>query len=197
MKTFTIKSAIMLILFLAFPSCSSDSNSEANCVKISCLNGGSFVNCGCQCPDGFGGSDCSTKLTPARVKITKIIVKTFPNLDSGSNWDFGSSADLYVNIENSNEIIFTSSTYYLNAIADGVNYFNFDVQPILNISNVTSPHYLSLWDYDGNDTPPSSDEFIGYIAFYPYNSLYGFPEKLTISNIEAGLIAELQLKYEW
>lgn len=187
----------MALLSISFLGCSSDDSKDSDCQVLSCQNEGVFENCSCNCPDGFTGTNCEVQLTPSKVLITKITVKSFPNQDAGSNWDFNGLPDIYVDIENSNSTLYSSNSVYQDAISNGTNTFDFIISPAFAISNVTAPYYISIWDYDLEDTPPSNDDFMAIAAFYPYDSARGFPSKITVSNFPAQFVLELSLDYEW
>ena len=118
MKTiFSRITALLLFIFLL--GCSSDT--LVPCIPVTCKNGGvSTSNCGCTCPQGYTGSDCSFQVTPTKITITKITVTNFSNYAiSGLNWDVSlpTSAnalpDIYFKIINSvGGDFYISSTYF-------------------------------------------------------------------------------------
>lgn len=192
----------MLIMFISVLSCSSDSSSS--CVPTTCLNGGvSTANCGCDCPPGYSGSDCSTRITPSKIKISKIRVTMFPNTDSGgSAWDVSNGApdiSLIFSQDNSGTTItiWTATTYYPDVLSNGINYYDFTPATPIEITQVTIPHYIELLDYDGADTIPSVNDTMGVIAFYPYVQANGFPTTVQLVNNTIPLRYELTLSYEW
>lgn len=190
--------SILSLLLIFIVSCSKDDSNDA-CTPINCLNGGTqTVNCGCDCPDGYSGTDCSQELTPSKVIITKAIVKSFPNTESdGTNWDFNliveeQLADIYITIENSSfNILFDSPTYYLNVLSGEGEFFEFDVN--LEITDVESSHLISVWDYD----PSSDDDFMATAGFFPYENNNGFPNTLTVLSQTSNLLVDLELSYQW
>lgn len=196
MKKINLKAVVFLFAFILF-SCSSDSGSDSECVNIICENGGYFQDCQCNCPDGFIGPDCGTQINPTSVIVTKITVKSFPNTNNGNNWDFASPADMYVNIETQSDILFSSQEYYADAISNGIDFFDFIITGGYQIQDINLPLFITVLDYDMNDTPPSDDEFMASAIFAPYISERGFPETLQISNIEQQVIIELSLQYQW
>lgn len=206
MKNSILKSVLILILFTSFLSCSSDSNSPA-CLPITCLNGGtSTSNCGCNCPTGFKGTNCSTQITPTKISITKIRIKAFPNTDSSnSNWDVNfpdaSNAlpDIFVTLENVSEaFLYQSPNYYANVISNGSNFFDFTPTTPIEITNVNSSFLIKLYDYDQADSNISSDpDLMAYKAFNFYSSSSGFPATLIVSNENAPFQVEFSLTYQW
>jgi hypothetical protein len=204
MKTIFKRLSVLTIAFLFF-NCSSDSTP---CVPISCLNGGtSTPDCGCNCPQGYTGSDCSTQITPTKITISKIRVKYFPSKNAGSYWDLLlplvdaniALPDIYLTLENSSLIeIYRSPTYYKNVVSDGIAYYDFVPSTPINITSVTSGLVLNLWDYDGADSNGiSSDDDMGFIVFNLYKSTGGFPSTLTVVDASKSLGFELTLSYTW
>lgn len=197
MKTFIFKAIVLAVITISFYGCSSDESKDSDCPILNCQNEGVFENCSCNCPEGYVGTNCEVQLTPIKVLITKITVKSFPNQDAGSNWDFSSLPDIYVSIENSSNILYSSNEFYQDAISNGSNLFQFNINPAFAISNVSQPYYISLWDYDLEDAPASSDDFMAIAAFYPYDPSRGLPDKITVSNIPSQFLLELSLSYQW
>jgi hypothetical protein len=114
---------LFLALTLTFFSCSNGSDSEP-CIPITCLNGGiSNIDCGCDCPIGYTGVNCSEQVTPSKITITKFTVKVFPiTQTNGDNWDSwltnsdDAFPDIYITLSDSNSnIIWDSPTYFPNA----------------------------------------------------------------------------------
>lgn len=189
-----MKKLIFLSLFLIF-SCSSDNESDNSCTPIACLNGGTqTTDCGCDCSDGYIGSDCSTRLIPISVKITNITVKKFPNLDNGNLWDALSDADITFTIESPSDIeIYEEPTYYNDASGLNVSY-PFTLDPALTIYNVTENHTLYLFDYDDL----SLDDIMAGLVFKPYDSSReGFPTSFTISNNANTFECDFTVEYTW
>lgn len=189
---------LSLLLFIAV-SCSSDDDSA--CTPVECLNGGiETVDCGCDCPEGYSGTDCSTQITPSSITILRVNVKKFPDRKpNGDRWDTGlfgigdSDADIFFTIENDDfEEIYQSSTYYEDASGLGTEY-PFTLEPPLTINSVNSIYVLWLKDYDGS----SSDyDLMSYVIFQPYNaSLDGFPSTRTITNTIDTFEIDLTVEY--
>ncbi len=208
MKKITLQ-LLIIIWALLFIGCTKDS--QTPCVPITCINGGiSTPECGCNCPQGFTGSDCSTQITPAKITITKIRVKFFPlSTNTGGFWDVtglnatNARPDIFVTMLNSSFTeIYKSQTYYPNVISDGITYYDFvPATPIsiTSVNSLSSNFILNLWDYDGADSNINDgvDDNMGFTSFYVYNSTQGFPSTITVGNTSTPIIFELTLSYIW
>ena len=197
----------ILTLSLLF-SCSSDSETETRCTPIACLNNGvSNSNCGCDCPQGFTGSNCSIQSTPTIIKITKIKVKYFPNTDNGSNWDVSFPTannawpDIYVTLENSNSVeLFNAPNYFPNVTSNGSNTWDFIPSTPISISFIYfNSLKLKLYDYDGADSNVNDnlDDLMATTIFNIYNANGGFPSIITVGNTSTPIVYELSLQYVW
>lgn len=199
-----IKITAFVFLTLNFLGCSSDS-SESPCIPISCLNNGvSNSDCGCDCPQGYTGTNCGTQLTPSIVKITKIRVKKFPAATPNGNWwdlsviSGNSDADIYVTIENSNlTVIYSHPTYFPDAEIVGTNYYDFVPSTPIVITNVNGQYLVNLYDFDGS-TNDANNDLIGFAGLTPYSlSQAGFPTTKTITGLNGTLEFEIYLTYQW
>ena len=199
MKTIFKRLSVLTIAFLFF-NCSSDSgdipSGDTPCVPITCLNGGtSSPECGCNCPQGYTGSNCSTQITPTKITITKIRITKFPNLQSdGSYWDsFSGIPDIYVKFLKGSNPLFTSE-YYTDAISTGTGFYDFKPTTPIEIVDVNTPYILSLFDYDSY---PLIDDNMGITAFYLYSSKIGFPTTISLGTSTDAIRYELTLSYSW
>ena len=205
-----IKRLSLLLIIALFFGCSKDSpSSSSGCTPIPCLNGGvSRPDCGCNCPQGYTGSNCGIQITPTKILVSNIRVNYFPNSDStGSFWDPSypttslASPDIYVTLQDaSSNVIYTAPNYYPNVLSNGSNYFDFTpTTPIqLPIASVYSYFQVNLWDYDSADSNiNSSDDLMGKKSFYPYSSSGGFPSTITVSDDSYPVSFTLTLSYVW
>lgn len=182
-------------------SCSSEDDSIDECTPIECLNDGiQTVDCRCDCPEGYSGIDCSAKLKPQSIKISKIVVKSFPDRkDNGDWWDTpffseNNNADIYITIENPDDvIIYEHPTYYEDASGLSESY-PFILDPPLLITNVKDTHSLILYDYDSND----SDDFISVLLFKPYEETRdGFPTTINVTSPIDTFELDVTVEYSW
>lgn len=204
MKTiFSRITALLLFFFLI--GCASDT--LVPCVPITCKNGGvSTSNCGCTCPQGYTGSDCSFQVTPSKITVTKITVTAFTNYDNGSTWDVqfptvqNSLADIYIKIKNSvGSDFYVSPTYFKNVMSDGTRTFDFVPSTPLEITNPLSTYTFQLYDYDSADSNINDgvDDLMATKVFSAYNMTGGFPSTLTITDSSVPLSFTLTLSYTW
>ena len=201
---FILKSLTFLTFMLLVISCSSDSGSGGGstpCVPITCLNGGvSTPSCGCTCPQGYSGANCSTQITPSKITITKIRVKKFPNLTpSGNNWNSFAlpgyeRPDIFPVLATfDGTTILFSGTPISDSFSYGNDTFDFTPTTPINITNITNQYKLLLYDEDSNNT----FELMGGFNIYLYNSSGGFPTTIAISNPTSLYGFELTVSYTW
>jgi len=197
MKNELVKIGLAFVLVLVL-GCSKE-DSTPSCTPITCLNGGvSTADCGCNCPQGYTGSNCGTQLTPSIIKITKIRVTKFPDTDNGQWWDTfptNSDADIYITMQNSSlTTIYSHPNYLPNSSSTGTNYFDFTpANPIL-ITNPTGSFSINIYDYEDIGT----DTLMDYCLFNNlYSSTGGFPSTKTFTNLGGTFSFELTLQYTW
>jgi hypothetical protein len=189
---------VTTITSLFLTSCSSDS--ENKCTPIPCLNGGvSNANCGCDCPQGFTGTNCTQQIPPSKISITKIVVKTFPNFKpDGSNWDSFTTASLPeifpVISTITGEAVYFSPIYYDNAVSTSLTTYEFIISPSVSITNLNQGFVLGLWDYDGSNSNP---ELMSTANFNIYSNSGGFPNIITVNQPLTGFSADVYVNYEW
>lgn len=165
-------------------------NAVDPCKDVTCLNGGNCVDGTCVCAEGYSGVNCSQQVTPTKVIISKITVTEFPATDNGAGWDVTSGPDIYVDVDQDPNTIWSSPIYYQNANPSSV--YDFDPQPFIEITNVTSQVSIRLYDYDDFD----ADDFMGGIIFSPYTSTGGFPTELNL-DAGGGVAFTISLDYVW
>ena len=185
-----------MIAFIFFLGCSSDSDSD--CVPTTCLNGGvSTSDCGCECLLGYTGYDCDSQVTPSRILITKIRVIKFSNFDGVNSWDIlGGNPDIYIKLIKDTNPIYISG-YYPNAFSSETSVYDFIPTAPIQITDVNAPYIISLFDYDGAETPVSADDNMGFVGFFLYSSTNGFPSTINVSTSTDSIKFELTLSYQW
>ena len=206
MKTVLSRLSVLIIAFLFF-NCSSDSGDTPSgytpCVPITCLNGGtSAPDCGCNCPIGFTGSDCSTQIAPIKILITQIKVKNFPNkkTDGYTTWDdyvFSSynSPDIFPFLTLGSIDLYQGIAYQ-DVISNGNGTDNYIWTPSTPIQIVAINSQFTINLYDDDFGSPSY-EIMGGCNFYIYNSTGGFPKIITLSNPSSSYKFELTVSYVW
>jgi hypothetical protein len=141
------------------------------------------------CTEGYSGTDCETQITPNVIKIKSVKIVTFPQYDDGADWDLltNTQPDVYFRLMKGSNILFEQADYYENAIVTN----NHTYESNITINDITTEYALLLYDYDNG-----SDDFMGGVNFYLYDSKNDFPETLLI---DAGgeVSFELSLTYEW
>lgn len=190
---------LLSILTTTYLGCSSDSDSDG-CETITCLNGGTFVNCECDCPEGYVGNNCSNQVTPSKVIINKAIVKVFPNTDNGEFWDAAipntedALPDVYITFQDSNlNIIYDSPTFYENVISGEGTFFEFTLTPSLELTSFDNPFLINIWDYDTT----SDDDFMTSFGFFAYTSNNNFPDVITVVSQSDEILVDLEVTYQF
>ena len=203
MKNGIVKIGMFFLLVMVL-GCSND-DTTASCTPIACLNGGvSTADCGCDCPQGFTGTNCGTQVIPTQIKITKIRVKKFPNLKpNNSKWDS------FVLPGYENPDIFpallpfegTSVLFVGTPINDSFSYGNdsFDFIPTtpIVITQLSQQFTLILYDDDSTTLYPNTFEQMGGFNFYIYSSTGGFPTTMPLNSPTSSYGFELTLSYIW
>ncbi|GAA0743121.1 hypothetical protein [Gaetbulibacter jejuensis] len=190
---------LLSILTSTYLGCSSDSDSE-NCETIVCLNGGTFMDCECNCLEGYTGNNCSDQVTPSKVIINKAIVRVFPNTDNGEFWDAAipdaeaALPDVYITFQDSDlNVIYDSPTFYENAISGEGTFFEFTLTPSLELITYENPFLVNIWDYDTT----SEDDFMTSFGFFAYTSNNNFPDVITVVSQSEEILVDLEVTYEW
>lgn len=181
MKNFALRSAFVLVMFFAFLGCSSDDDSDSTPT----------------CPAGYTGSSCQIQLTPTKIKITKVVIKTFPLLNpDGDTWDngedtSGSNPDLFFVLSKiPGGGFYVENNYNIDSFLDDT----FVMSTPIQITDINATFSLDLWDYDGGAVADS--EFIETVYFTIYNDGDGFPASV-VTTTSGNLVVEFFLTYEW
>lgn len=166
-------------------SCTEDVCSTTDCNNGTCDNGT------CYCFEGYEGSSCNIQVKPKSILITKIEVLGFPATDGTVTWDLfgGSNGDIYPKLIQGSNTLYNSSSYYTDASPTSAYAFN--PNPSIELNAITSSHRIQVYDHDDFD----ADDFVGEIAFVPYNDSNGFPANEILSN--GDLKVRLSYQYIW
>ena len=184
-----MKRMMILFLFPVFLWLGCEKEETDPCAEIVCLNDGFCANGLCNCPDGYGGSDCSQQVEPESVDLLTIRLITWPLLaPSGGGWDSNSGPDIFIRIldDNGNEIY--ESGYYDNVQNGSTPIWDVD----LRVEDASSnPLTVQVYDYDGI----LGNHFMIGATFrlYRYDQNIDFPNTLTLSI--PNLSIELALGY--
>jgi hypothetical protein len=190
-----------LVCFLILMLGCSKEDIANGCTPIICLNGGiPQADCKCDCPNGYGGLNCGTQLTPSKILITKIRVVKFPNLKSnGAEWDENAifnfiRPDIFpVLFDSENNVIWIDAAIQ-DAFSNGNDQFYFIPSTPISITNLTSTYNLYLFDEDSSTT---SEIMGGWTSMQLYSSTGGFPSTLIFGQASDAFIFELSLEYVW
>lgn len=165
------------------------------CEGITCLNGGTCVNGNCDCPEGFGGSDCGEEIKPLSITVKKVTVKNFPPTDpNGGGWDADTGPDIYVKIERKND----DGTYTSAYNTEQSKKDNADYKKQYSFSdNSTSlkpdfSYRILLYDSDINNPDQEMDKK----SFSAYKVGDKFPNPIVVS-APKGTTFELTVEYKW
>lgn len=190
---------LFFFLVLVIFGCSKEDITNG-CTPITCLNGGiSQADCGCNCPDGYGGLNCGTQLTPLKILITKIRVKKFPNLRANATeWDANAifnpftRPDIFPAFYDSAGNLLYSDSAIQDAFSNGNDQFYFIPSNPIQITNLTSTYNLILFD---EDTSTTAEAIGGWTSMQLYSSTGGFPSILIFGQASDAVIFELSLQY--
>ena len=197
MKTLFKKSIVLLLIFTIF-SCSKDSaTSSSNCTPIPCLNGGvSRPDCGCNCPQGFTGANCSTQITPTKITISKVEILNYPSTDPSAitgYWDNppNTKPDLAIvitDIFNSTVLSDTSNVPFNDASTNTTYTYTYNSFQITNVNDLFK---IELRDIDSNNSYESMES----TTFSIYTTNGGFPSVIPITDGETKY--NIYVSYTW
>ena len=175
-------------MFIAFSGCSSDNDSEPEQMI---------------CPNGFTGSDCSTKLTPSKIFINKVVIQAFPGVTpSGELWDTGEDTsefrpDLLILIKQgtAGTPIYITPLENIKVDANPSSDYTFTISPGLVITQPLDLYGIEVGDFDGSIE--SSDLMVNK-SFNVYDAeTNGFPSFITITDAATTFQAQIYLSYVW
>lgn len=145
------------------------------------------------CPEGYTGKNCDIQITPDSVFITKIMVLRFPATNfQEENWDSTSNADIYIQVWQNNEQIWSSTMIYANAISDTGIQYRFIPTDTIVLTDPMAQYAIHLYDQDN----ASEDDYMGGINFIYYSNNNGFPQSMILDDGDK-VAFELSLEYAW
>lgn len=86
---------LILIAFcvsFVFSACKKDVTETSNteiCDTLVCQNGGQCLDGICECPEGYGGYDCSDLILPDWIELDCVEVFKFDQMNGTNSWDDG------------------------------------------------------------------------------------------------------------
>lgn len=149
------------------------------CESIICYNNGYCVNGECQCPEQWTGPSCQDQKKPAKIRLTKITVTSFPPTTSnGGSWDpvGNTGPDIYpVVLDNNNNILYDMESQYLNN-PDYTQSHTFTLGGAgFEFPDVDARYAVVLYDYDGQSEP---SQYMGGVNGNIYYSTNEFPNPI-------------------
>lgn len=188
-------------MFTLLLGCSSDSSTDPICTQITCLNGGTAtVNCGCNCPTGYTGTNCGTQAMPTKILINKIKVIKFPNTrPNGTAWDSSAlppfdKPDIFPVLFNSSNVVLFAGFPRQDVASTGNDNFSFFPSVPIEITTPTASFSLGLYD---EDTSTTQETMGGFFNVFIYSSTGGFPSTITVGSTADIVRFELELSYVW
>jgi len=168
MKPIQFMVALMLAFF-SITSCQEDP-----CDNLLCVNGGICNEGKCDCPEGFGGSNCNEHLAPLSMRISFVTLTRYPATKDGISWDETNGPDMFFKLYEDTFPIGKPLDLILDAAADQL--FQFPIS-VIEMRNITTKHVMKLWDYEGFNLPP---EYMGEVEFIPFHEESGRPDTLVL-----------------
>lgn len=155
-----MKNYFYLFIFLLLSGCAS----EEACIPEICLNGGTSIDCQCECPIGFSGVNCEVELTPKMLVISKIELLGFPENNGLFGWDTTSKPDVFVAIVENDDIIYLSDYYENVDNFDTPLIFTPDSPIEIKINSKSEKLNFVVYDLDSG----SDNDYMGGITFNKY-----------------------------
>lgn len=164
------------------------------CENVTCYNGGECVNGECECPPGFYGSQCQFEMTPTYMRITGVILKSWPGgKPNGSVWDIptgpigaaGLLPDIYFQFLKNGASVGTTS-YHTNCTGADAPFVYSGFSYTFPVSAEVT---VKIWDFDGDQ---GSEEMAGG-KFVPIEWSSGLKKTLSMGNSSFSF----DLEVEW
>ena len=162
------------------------------CDGVQCQNGGVCVSGNCDCPPGYEGNRCQIEMQPTAITIQTVRVLYFPLYNTmGQAWDTSDGPDLYLQIKDAGQVIYTSEIVYNNA--SGNNGAVFEFSPNLGVFYPSRPLTFVLLDRDNL----AASDIVGAIESKIYQPGEKFPSAINVHCSECKTAFEVTVKYEW
>ncbi len=176
-------SLVFCILF--FISCKDE------CSDKECLNGGVCIDGECDCPERWGGDDCSEQIIPTWVRVKNLTLEPFSGVDEfGEPWDApGDGPDLTFEVtENSAPVVYTHPLFLANVDHTVQNNF------VINGDLLLDPLKFYVFHFYDHDFA-NGNTFIGTGRIVPVGT---FSNSMDIILAEDGNLAfSIAVEYEW
>ncbi|MBA3648333.1 MAG: calcium-binding EGF-like domain-containing protein [Chitinophagales bacterium] len=177
----------VIVMILVVFACSDKDNTLTTdaCYGTSCLNGGTCLNGSCNCPQGYAGFHCETKLTPVSLTITGIEVSLFPLTDFSDNmWDASdrSNPDPYILLNPGPATVF--SYYKSEVVNNAIAPLSYSNDLPYTLSNIDQGWSISVVDDDQSEG--YQDQIMGGFYFTPISYDTDFPQTIElISSVQS------------
>lgn len=172
-----MKRMMILFLFPAFLWLGCEKEETDPCAEIVCLNDGFCANGLCNCPDGYGGSDCSIQQVPRSMVVKRITLEEWPATNlSGGAWDpiSNTGPEITFQFAEGTEVLDNSLPYTEVSPGTELTYF-----PDLEIEDVEDKLItVNIYDWDGDN----DYQIMSTRSFILYNDVQNkdFPTILSV-----------------
>lgn len=180
---------LLFFLLIGVSACKKDPVETDPCAQSICLNGSECESGQCQCPEGFSGADCGTRVTPESLVVTSLQISDFPLTDLEQQpWDITGGPDLQAVLYCEDRLLEVLQYRHLDAKPGEANFMELP-QPLV-LEHPQAVHTLFIYDSDGH----GQQQLMGTVVFTPYSPPTGFPELLVLDQ-EGPFLLELGLNY--
>ena len=139
------------------------------------------------CGTGYTGYDCSEQITPYKITISSVVVKSFPPTSDG----LSAYPDISMQVSNSTSSWGPPSSYYENALPTG----SYTFYPNFSYYNAFDNITIRLYDYDFLLGAIIDEDYMGGVVGPLYNQYNNFPNKV---DFDYGLWEfDVYLSYQW
>ncbi len=134
-------------------------------------------------------------IAPSTVSIESIRIDAIPFTDQyGAGWDLGSGPDVYVNIADASNIVFTVDTYYLDVSPSDLP-LQWTLSQPFQIPNWATAYFVRVYDYDDF----SNDDYIGSSNGFRINDVVasdGYASTVSRQNASGSIRVVISLTWQ-